>query len=351
MERMKEGKSMRRTAVCISILLVVAACSNPDEVITADVSTPITVVTTTTAPATTTEPPTTTAPPTTTTTLVPSPESYEVSSDYLVETLVSGLDAGTGGLAVDPDGNLYHADFGYPDHDGNSIFKVTPDGDVSEFATSDLFDSLTGNAFGPDGRLYQSSFGSSNVVTVDTNGTVTLLTDEVRGPTGIVVTDDGRVFVDSCRSNQVFEVSSDGAAEVVAGGVGMDCPNGLTIDDDGNLYVVNFNSGFMQQITPDGAVEAIYRFPSGNAHVVHVDGYLYVTARIDHRVYRYDLATGDVVTVVGTGQEGFDDGLGNEATIARPNAIAVGPDGAIFINHGGGLGRNDPVWIRKITPP
>ena len=58
-----------------------------------------------------------------------------------------------------------------------------------------------------------------------------------------------------------------------------------------------------------------------------------------------------MVTVVGTGDEGFDDGPGDQATIARPNAIAVGPDGALYINHGGGDGRNDPVWIRRITLP
>jgi sugar lactone lactonase YvrE len=339
-----------RHVMAITMAVVAAACSNPDEVVAADptlVTAPSTtvaeappttvVVTTTVAETTTTRPP------------VPTPEGYEVSSEYAVETVVGGLDAGTGGLAVDLDGNLFHADFGYEDHLGNTVFKVTPDGDVSEFATSDLFDQLTGNTFGPDGTLYQSSYGSNNIATIDPDGTVTLLSDQVRGPTGIVVTDEGRVFVDSCRRNQVFEVFADGEAEVFAGGVGMDCPNGLTIDDEGNLYVVNFSSGFMQRITPDGVIEVIYRFPSGNAHVVHDDGLLYVTARTDHRVYRYEIATGNVVVVVGTGEEGAQDGPGGEATIARPNAIAVGPDGAIYINHGGGDGRNDPVWIRRIV--
>ena len=341
---------MQRRAMLILIVLVAAACSNPDEVVALDTTTSTAAVTIATTAPTTTTPPSTTVPETSTT-RVPTPDSYEVSPGYVVETVVAELDAGTGGLAVDAEGYLYHADFGYPDHVGNTIFKITPDGDVSEFATSDLFTSLTGNTFGPDGRLYQSSFGSNNVVTVAPDGTVELLTDEVRGPTGIVVTDDGRVYVDSCRRNQVFEVFPDGTAEVIADGVGMNCPNGLTIDDEGNLYVVNFSSGFMQRITPEGDVEAIYRFPSGNAHVVHVDGYLYVTARTDDRVYRYEIATGEVVTVAGTGAEGSDDGPGVAATIARPNAIAVGPDGALYINHGSGDGRNDPVWIRKITRP
>ena len=80
----------------------------------------------------------------------------------------------------------------------------------------------------------------------------------------------------------------------------------------------------MQRISPEGEIEVINRFLSGNAHVVHGDGFLYVTARTDHRVYRYQIATGDVVTVAGTVDQGFDDGPGNAATIARPNAIAVG---------------------------
>lgn len=343
----------RMSTVVIVAAVIVGACSSPDEIVVAATE----AVTTTTAPEPTTttapEPTTTTAPePTTTTTpAVPTPDSYETNGDYAVETVLAGLDAGTGGLAVDPDGNLYHADFGYPDHVGNTVFKVTPDGETTPFATHEEMGSLTGNTFGPDGLLYQSSFGTNNVFTIDPEGEVALLTDEVRGPTGIVVTDDGRVFVDACRGNQVYEVFPDGSATVVARGVGMDCPNGLTIDPEGNLYVVNFSNGFMQRITPDGGIEAIYRFPSGNAHVVYREGYLYVTARIDHRIYRYDLETEEVVVVVGTGEEGFEDGRGDQASIARPNAIAVGPDGSLFINHGGGEGRNDPVWIRKIIPP
>ncbi len=340
----------KRCTVVIALALLAAACSNPDEIVTVDSTAVPAPSTTLGEQPTTTAVVTTTVPETTTTqSLVPTPESYEVSSEYAVQTVLAGLDAGTGGLAVDSEGNLYHADFGYDDHDGNTVFKVSPEGDVSVFATDGDMGSLTGNTFGPDGLLYQSSYGTNKVFTIAPDGTVELLTADVRGPTGIVVTDEGRVFVDGCRGNQVYEVFPDGSAAVIASGVGMDCPNGLTIDDAGNLYVVNFGSGFLQRITPGGDTEVIYRFPSGNAHVVHVDGYLYVTARTDARVYRYEIATGEVVVAVGTGQEGFDDGPGDEATIARPNAIAVGPDGALYINHGGGDGRNDPVWIRKIT--
>lgn len=335
-----------RIRVGLAVAVIVGGCSSPDEIVAVE-----TTRFTTTTMASTTIAPTTTGPePTTTRPGVPTPDSYEAATGYEVETVIGELDAGTGGLAVDDDGNLFHADFGYPDHDGNTVFRVTPEGEVTPFATHEEMGSLTGNAFGPDGILYQSSFGTNNIFTIESDGTVSLLTDEVRGPTGIVVTDEGRIFVDGCRGNQVYEVFADGTASVIASGFGMDCPNGLTMDSDGNLYVVNFSNGFMQRITPDGEIEAIYRFPSGNAHVAFLDGYLYVTGRIDHRIYRYDIETEEVVVVVGTGEEGFEDGPGEEATIARPNAIAVGPEGVLYINHGGGDSRNDPVWIRKITP-
>ena len=42
--------------------------------------------------------------------------------------------------SIDADGNLYHGDFGYPDHVGNTVFKVTPGVEVTEFATSELLD-------------------------------------------------------------------------------------------------------------------------------------------------------------------------------------------------------------------
>ncbi len=349
----------RRQAVWPVVLLVGLALSSCGGTEAGDAPTTTTATTTTVAattpattttaaaPTTTAEPTTTTGAPETTTTVVDVP--YEVSDGYVVETVVSDLDAGTGGLAIDADGNLYTADFGYPDHVGNTVYKVTPDGTVTAFATSDLMRSLTGNTFGPDGLLYQSSYGSGTVFTIDGDGTVEVFSEDLRGPTGIVVTEDGEVFVDDCTTRIVYTLDAGGTASELARDQRFLCPNGLARDDAGNLYVAAFDSGRLLQITPDGEVVVLHDFPGRNAHVAHFDGAIYITDRELPYIYRYDIASGDVVIVAGSGEYGAEDGPGAEATFGDLNAITVGPDGTLYVNHGP-EGANDPTTIRVIRP-
>ena len=346
---MRVTKDLNWLLIAVVGGLLLAACGGSDEGSTASSASTTADTTTTLAPTTSITAATTTTAPAPTTTAQPTVDDYPVVDTYVVETVLSGLDSAAGGLAIDGEGVLYTADFGYEGHVGDTVFRVSSDGAVEEFATSELMDSLTGNTFGPDGVLYQSSFGSGNILTIGQDGSVELLTDELRGPTAIVVTEDGRVFAEDCRRNTVYEVFSDGSVENFASGAGMNCPNGMTIDPDGNLYVVSFSAGFMQRITPDGDIEVIHRFPGPNAHVVYWEGYLFVTARLDRRVYRYDLDSAEVVVIAGTGEDGIDDGPGPQATFGRPNAIAVGSDGTLYINHGSG-NANNPSAIRAIKP-
>lgn len=264
-----------------------------------------------------------------------------------METLVTDLDAAAGGLAIDDDGNLYTADFGYAGHTGNTVFRVDPDGVVEPFASSDLMDQGTGNWFAEDGYLYQSSYGSGHVFRVSADGTMEVLTDEMSGPTGIVVTPEGRIFVDDCNRSQVVEILEDGSTELFASSVRFRCPNGLTIDPEGNFYVVHFNNGFLHKIAPDGEVTELHRFPTQGAHVQYHDGNLFITARVSHLVYRYELATGEVEIIAGSGEAGYEDGPGPDATFGRPNALAISADGTIYVNHGTGSA-NNPTAIRVI---
>ena len=328
--------------------LVVAACGGDTGDTTTSSEAPAT--TTTTASPTTTTPVETT---TTTSTTVPgldSPEDYPVSDDYMMETIITDLDAAAGGLTLDSDGNLYTADFGYPTHDGMTVFKVDPDGTAEAFAGHESMDALTGNTFGADGSIYQSSYGSGYVFRIGPDGEVEVLTGEMSGPTGIVLTPDGRLIVDDCNRQAVYEVFDDGTIERVAGGIEFRCPNGLIQDPDGNYYVVNFNNGLLLKLSPDfEELTVLHRFPGDNAHVAYHDGRLFITAREDHRVYRYDIESGFVDVIAGTGEPGFDDGLGSTATFGRPNAIVVGSDGTIYINHGR-EGGNNPTTIRVLRP-
>jgi len=335
---------LRRLATFVAISVVVAVCGGDDGESSADTST--TSPPTTTAPPTTQTPTTTTEAPTKTTTQIPTTTvpltaleelGYPISDEYVVETVVSGLDSGTGGLAIDADGYFYQADFGYPDHVGNTVYRISPDGSqVETLVQSDLMNSLTMTVFGPDGTMYQSSYNSDRVFTISTDGTAEVTAEGLRGPTGIVVADDGTLFVEAYDSNTLYKILLDGTVEEVVFDRRFNGINGMTQGPDGTLYLVDFKDGSIFSVAADGTVDQIHKFPEESSHVVYHDGGQFVTSRGGYVVFRYDLATGDAEIIAGSGEPGDQDGRGGESAFGRPNAITIGPDGNLYINHGDG---------------
>ena len=76
----------------------------------------------------------------------------------LTDTLVGGV----GGVAVDRAGRIYVADF------AETVWKVTPDGRASVFATG--FYGASGNAIDSRGNLFQSNFYGQYISKVDRFG-------------------------------------------------------------------------------------------------------------------------------------------------------------------------------------
>jgi len=315
---------------------------------TADSTTTTSTPVTTTSQATTTTTPETTTTKKTITTLDRLLEAgYVFSDDYVVETVFTDIDSGTGGLAIDADGNFYQADFGYPGHVGNSVYLISPDGSAETFVQSDDMESLTMTAFGADGELYQTSYGSNKVFRI-TGGEAVLVAEDISGPTGIVALEDGTLYVQGYNSGKIHRIDPDGTNTVWADDPEFSGPNGLIIGPDGTFYSVNHKDGGLFAIDMDGSVTLLHDFPWPTSHVAYLDGALYVTSRGAFIVYRYDLETGDVEIIAGNAEPGDQDGRGIESSFGRPNAITVGPDGALYTNHGDGES-NSFVSIRRIT--
>ncbi len=109
-------------------------------------------------------------------------------------------------VAVGPDGNYYVGEFGGegpPTPNGGSrIWKVTPSGEMSVFATD--LTTITGVAFGPDGSLYASEFTADresgspagDVVRIWPNGSRTVIgAGSLFFPGGVAVKANGAVYV------------------------------------------------------------------------------------------------------------------------------------------------------------
>ncbi len=352
---MAESERTRRLAVRVGVMmavvLVATACSastdGGDDVTSTSVADTSSTTTTTAPPSTTT---TSTLPETTTTSVPATPLEelgYPVSDDWVVETVVAGVDAGTGGLAIDADGVFYQGDFGYTGHVGDRVLRITDDGSVETFAQSDLMESLTMTYIAPDGAMYQSSYNSDRVFRIEPDGTPVVIAEGLRGPTGIAQLDDGTLVVEAFDSSILHKIAPDGSVTEWVTDRRFNGINGLTMGPDGTLYVIDFKDGSLFSVDQAGEVEKLFKFPKPTAHGVYLDGSLFVTSRLGYVVFRYDIATGDVEIIAGNAEPGDQDGRGSEASFGRPNAIAVGPDGHLYINHGDGAS-NDPVTIRRL---
>ena len=253
-----------------------------------------------------------------------------------------------GGISVDHDGFIYVSDF------GSTIWRISPGGGVEVLDNS--LRGSSGNTIDSAGNLYQASFRDNRIVRIDKTGKLeTYVSDGLDGPIGITIDGSGNLYVCNCSGNYIAKVDSNGRTTRFAESPDFDCPNGITFDPSGYFIVASFNNGYLVRVSPDGEAETWVEVPEGrNAHVAATEDGLYVTKIESNRIYRIDRA-GTIEAFAGTGELGLDDGTALEATFARPNGIAVSPDGrALYVNNFEGPWRGfEPtnIILRRIELP
>lgn len=253
-----------------------------------------------------------------------------------------------GGVSVGPEGSIYVSDF------GATLWRVSTDGSV-EVVDSSLRGS-SGNAVDGAGNIYQASFRDNRVVRIDREGNlVDYVTEGLDGPIGIVFDGSSNLYVCNCSGNYIAKVDTQGRATRFAQSPDFDCPNGIALDASGYFVVASFNNGYLVRVSPEGETTTWLEVPEGrNAHVVSTEYGLFVTKIESNRIYRIDRA-GKLEPFAGTGELGVDDGPALEATLSRPNGIAVSPDGrALYVNNLIGQWRGSErtaIVLRRIEIP
>ncbi len=264
--------------------------------------------------------------------------SAQPASAQQVSTLVNSIDA-SGDVSLGPDGNLYVADFGdrLNNANGNTVYRVTPDGTVSVFATG--LAGPSGNEFDAQGNLIQANIQGNRVDRIDPSGNVTTLASSgFSSPVGVALDADGTIFVANCGNNSISRIQNGAGVNFVSGSP-LSCPNGLTIDTAGNLYAANFNNGAVVKITPGGQMSILARTPTssfrasgGNGHITFNNGSLFVVSNATAQIFELTL-DGELTVIAGDGTRGHNDGALLESSFSSPNGIALSPDGRfIYVN-------------------
>ena len=304
------------------------------------------------------------------------------------------------GAACDVRGNLYIADTS-----NNRIRKVDTNGVITTFAgngfpaysgdggaaTNASLKQPTAIVLDALGNAFIAERGNYRIRKVDTNGNITTVvgngTYGYAGDGGLAVNANiawvfsvavdatGNLYLADNNFNRIRRVDTNGYITTVAGtrsfgfsgdgGAATNAkiayPRGVTLDPAGNLYIADYFNYRIRKVDTNGNISTVagigsygYSGDGGAATNASINNPTMVTADSAGNIYIADAynqvirkvnTNGIISTIAGNGVVGFagDGGMGNNASMADPNGVAVDGVGNVYISD---TGNNR---IRKLT--
>jgi sugar lactone lactonase YvrE len=191
-------------------------------------------------------------------------------------TILVPVSAQAGGLAFDASGNLFEASV-------SEIFKFTPDGTKSTFATG-LKEPL-GLTFDTKENLFVSDVSSKSIYKLTPDGKKSTFATGI-SPYGMALDDKGNLFVSDYSSETIFKFTPEGTKNTFASG--LKNPVCLTFDGAGNLFVADKDSHSIFKFTPAGVKST---FASGLGWpislICHGAGNLFVADHDKHSIFKF----------------------------------------------------------------
>jgi DNA-binding beta-propeller fold protein YncE len=171
-------------------------------------------------------------------------------------------------------------------------------------------------------------------------------------PNGLAIDSTGNLFISDIATHQILKLDKRGALTIIAGtgegGFGGDggpataaqlhAPHDITFDKDGNLLIADTFNHRIRRIDSRGVISSIVgdrkttTLNNPQSLALDHDGNLFIADTYNHVVKRVD-REGKIFVFAGTeaGLAG-DKAAATKAQLNLPQAVAVAPDGSVYIS-------------------
>ena len=243
------------------------------------------------------------------------------------------------GAMFDPQGRLLVADHGH-----NRIRRINADDTIETIVGAGSPPVSNGGDFAGDGGpAVDAHLNSPAFLALDAAGNLYISdrdNDRVR-----MVAPDGTITTFAGNGDAAY--GGDGGPAVDAS---LDYPLQLAVGPRGDVYIADDNHNRIRKVSTTGIISTVIGDgsfgsagdggPASKAQVndpqgvvFDASGNLYVSEYGGNRIRRID-PSGIVTTIAGTGADGLE-GMGGPAInahIPQPGAMAIGPDGALYVD-------------------
>jgi len=260
------------------------------------------------------------------------------------------------GLSIDKQGNIYASNVGdtlnneFTEFSGTGLIKIATDGSSS--ILSNQMAGPLGNAVDSMGNVFVSNINDKTIKKVSPDGTTADFAQLDVYPSGIVVDSDDNLLVASYNNNVITKVSAAGEISLFSDDEQLNGPVGIVLTPQGQLYVANYNDGNIYAISDSGEATFLANIEGPDffriGYMTYASGNLYATGIGTHKLFKITLQ-GEVTLLAGTGEGGLNDGEAETATFACPNGITAQPYGdMLYWNEYCGGGVNGNGLIRSL---
>lgn len=218
------------------------------------------------------------------------------------------------------------------DHEGNSIYKLFPDGSMETIATG--INAPNGLIIDNEENIYIGAPKEDKIYKLSSDGTLSVHIANILNPNNLIWEHGTNNFiVASYVHSKIFRVTQEGAVDILFEDAPLDGPLGMTYDSNNILYIANFTDGKIFKVMNE-QLEFFAEIPSADiggliaaiGFIKYIDGYIYATGFGKNKIYRITM-DGTVSSFAGSGFPATNDGSALIANFYWPNGITCNETG------------------------